>query len=819
MSESFTPRLQRTCLAAALCLAATSSWALDPKAVTTSLDAREFFLPELYISSSQAPVEELLGQMPNRQAWERFLQQRADGPEHLRVSAFIDPRSGAATNLISSFPLIPGDGVGNDVTLASLSAKLGRSVERIDARTVAEATMAFAREHADVLGIDLSQAGPVRATSVSDELWNVVVPQVADGVRVRGAMLAGTINHGNLVIVGSEGWGPVTVRTRPALEAEKAVDAGFAYAGGRSTTDVIVQQPQLELVPVAPQEYLQGEAFAGPIGKGYRHRLVWTFRFQRGDEGATWEPMVDAQTGEVIAFEDKNNYVDRTITGGVYPLTSTGVCPTVATCGTMQLNWPMPFENTGFASPNNFTDSGGVYNYTSGTATTTNNGRYIRTTDTCGTLSASSATGSIALGGANGQHDCTTPGSGGAGNTAASRSGFYELNKIKEQARGWLPSNAWLSAQMTANMNINLTCNAFWNGSTVNFYRSGGGCRNTGEIAAVFDHEWGHGMDDNDSNGVISSSGEAYADIASIYRLQASCVGHGFSSGAAGSCGLTADGTGPNRNEAQVGAAHCDTDCSGVRDADYLKHSPNTPDTALGFVCSSCSASSGLCGRQTHCAGAPVRQMAWDLVARDLTAAPFSLDSQTSFLIGNRLFYLGSGTVGSWHSCTCGSTSTGCGATNGYMTWLAADDTNGNINDGTPHMTAIYNAYNRHGIACATPARVNSGCTAPAAPATLTVTPGSSQNTLSWTAVAGAARYWVLRTEGHAGCNFGKVKLAEVTTTSYVDASVLPGRTYYYNVVTQAASAACFSRVSACVSGVPTTAPDVEPLAGLLGLE
>ena len=35
-------------------------------------------------------------------------------------------------------------------------------------------------------------------------------------------------------------------------------------------------------------------------------------------------------------------------------------------------------------------------------------------------------------------------------------------------------------------MNINSTCNAFWNGSTINFYRSGGGCRNTGELAAVF---------------------------------------------------------------------------------------------------------------------------------------------------------------------------------------------------------------------------------------------------------------------------------------------------------------------------------------------
>ena len=38
------------------------------------------------------------------------------------------------------------------------------------------------------------------------------------------------------------------------------------------------------------------------------------------------------------------------------------------------------------------------------------------------------------------------------------------------------------------------------------------------------------------------------------------------------------------------------------------------------------------------------------------------------------------------------------------MQWLAADDDNGNLTTGTPHMTALFAAFNRHGIACATPA-------------------------------------------------------------------------------------------------------------------
>ena len=118
------------------------------------------------------------------------------------------------------------------------------------------------------------------------------------------------------------------------------------------------------------------------------------------------------------------------------------------------------------------------------------------------------------------------------------------------------------------------------------------------------------------------------------------------------------------------------------------------------------------------------------------------------------------------------------------MQWITADDDNGNVNDGTPHMTAIFNAFNRHGIACTTPAATNSGCAAgPSTAPTLTVTPGNFQNQLSWNAVAGATRYWVMRSDGHAGCNFGKTRIADVTGTSFTDTTVANGRSYSYNVV------------------------------------
>ena len=252
----------------------------------------------------------------------------------------------------------------------------------------------------------------------------------------------------------------------------------------------------------------------------------------------------------------------------------------------------MPWANTGFAAPNNFTDGAGIYNYSAGTVTTTLIGKYVKIADICGAVSFSSATGSWTWAASNGNHDCTIAGGGGAGNT---RRGALALLRA-QQAEGAGPrlaAHQHLAAGPAHLQRQHQPAPATPSGTarTVNFYRSGGGCRNTGEIGAVFDHEWGHGMDNYDANGTLSNSSEGYADIAAIYRLQTSCVGHGFFQTANKGCGQTADGTGYNANEAQIGRRPGATrDCSGVRDSDWAKHSPaNTPDTPQNFVCSRCS--------------------------------------------------------------------------------------------------------------------------------------------------------------------------------------------------------------------------------------
>ncbi|GEN12860.1 Peptidase propeptide and YPEB domain-containing protein [Myxococcus fulvus] len=800
----------RSVVKAAVCMAvmATSqAWGFNPtdNSPKGALASQAFFKPELSLASGQVPLSEALPKLgpDSKKVWDDFFARNGNNFE-----IYIDVVTGTAANIQGAVPLIPGNGVGNKLTLGSLGRQLGRSVDKVDGAVVADLVFKFVEANRAAVGVDMLQLGEARADQINPDLWQVSIPQQYQGIPVRYGRLAATISHGNLILLGTESWANVGVSPMPLVDAEKATVLAHERFGLYESPEGIWKEPTLEVTPVS----VPNAGFA----KGMTHQLVWTYGFTTTEGHEHWKVTVDAATGDVLALEDDNHYIDQSVRGGAYVFTNTGVpatCTPGSFCGSHQPNYPMPWANTGLASPNNFTDGYGVFDYTAGTtATTTLNGRYIRLVDTCGTLSASGA-GNINLG--NGTVTCPTPTSG---NTAATRSAFYELNRIKELARGWLPTNTWLQASMTANVNINSTCNAFWNGSTVNFYRSGGGCRNTGEIAAVFDHEWGHGMDDNDTAGTLSNSSEAYADIASMYRLPfnpsatptsgqspASCVGYGFFQTTNNGCGMTADGTGYNVNEAQTGGAWCATNCSGVRDADYAAHNPATPTTPQNFVCTRCSSGTGPCSRQVHCAASPVRQAAWDFIARDLRSAPFNYDWNTAQNIGNKVFYQGSGNIGSWHACNCtAGTSDGCAATNGYKQWLAADDDNGNINDGTPHMTAIYNAFNRHNIACATPAPVNSGCSGgPTAAPTVTVTPATGQVSLSWSAVSGATQYWVMKSDGVNGCQYGKARVATTTATNYVDGEVLSGHNTCYSIVAAGSSAACYGAASTCTCVSP----------------
>jgi fibronectin type 3 domain-containing protein len=93
----------------------------------------------------------------------------------------------------------------------------------------------------------------------------------------------------------------------------------------------------------------------------------------------------------------------------------------------------------------------------------------------------------------------------------------------------------------------------------------------------------------------------------------------------------------------------------------------------------------------------------------------------------------------------------------------------------------------------------------PAAPAGLTATAGAGSVALGWGAVAGATGYDVYRATA-AGGAFTRLTASPQAGTSYADAAVAAGATYWYQV--RAVNAAGASPASATVSAtVPATPP------------
>ena len=671
-------------------------------------------------------------------------------------------------------PLLPGSGDGNSVSWEALGLEPPADAKGWE-RASWEAFARHVESQSRALGVDVREMPQGRVTVHDDGgIVQIVTPRVFEGVPVRDSYLTAVVNHGNLVLFGANQWGTIRTASRPTVGALQARTSLASYMEALAPSGYR-RQPSLAYVVLSGGAL---ESLAGPSDAGYDYRLVWVLSPQfEGDHG-TWEALVDAHSGELLSLQDTNHYQSvRRVQGGVQPVSNDGVPPD----GVEQAGWPFPFADVATTGGNYVTDMGGNLPVcATGSVSSTLNGRYVRMADVCGPINLTSA-GNLDFGTGAGTN-CTTPGTGGLGNTHSSRTGFFELNNLIQQAKGQLPNNPWLDEPLIANMNINLTCNAFWGGSSVNFYRQGGGCNNTGEIAAIFDHEWGHGMDDNDANGVISNPGEGIADIYMALRLKESCVGRNF------------------RNTNCGGYGNACLSCTGVRDIDWDQRASHTP-TTVSWIDANCGTGPAPCGGGVHCEGSVYAESLWDYFIRDLpTIMGYSTD--TALEVATRTTYIAAGPVGNVFQCVQGSG--GCPASSAYPNFLAADDDNGNLADGTPHMAALFSAFNRHGIACATPAVAVSGCAnAPSTAPVVTATAADRGASLSWTSVPGAVKYRVYRTDGVFGCDFGKILLGETSGNTWADNGLQNGRQYSYTVAAVGLSNTCLGPMSSCTQVTP----------------
>ena len=641
-----------------------------------------FRLPELEVLPSVEVQSRGSAKALGNPALQRFFAHQSDEWE-----VRWDKRSDRP-NLIQGvgIPLLPGRGNKLSVADLKLSHEGGPRVADVEAKL-----RGFMAEFPELLGVsnfDLRlDAKSTINVGEEKQLWFVEFQQFHRGLPVEDAKVYFRINHGNIVQFGADRVAEVRTNPTPKIDRVAALSAVVQALGFRVKDTEIRNRGTLKFLPALTAGERPAEKFEGAAGRGYRHYLIWEVEVRRTGDSSVYKAQVDAKSGALLSILDLTSYAQ--VTGGIYPTTNTD--PEIVV--------PFPFTNVTNGGAK-VTDAGGNYTYSGGTATATLNGKYFNMVDACGGISASnSTTGNIGFG-TSGGTDCTTPGSGGAGNTHASRSGFYHLTNINRKAATFLPGNAWLASTVTANMNINSTCNAFWNGSTVNFYRSGGGCSNTGEIAAVFLHEWGHGMDANSGGAAPDKgTGEAVGDTFAFIETKDPCIGKNFQPG--------------------VPCANCNASCTGVRDlasfatgGSHTIAKPSNVAANTGINCDrySCpyfqfvfiGAYQGPMGYEGHCESYIASTANWDLaqqlIARWGTTVGWQkMDSiWYKSLTPSKSAYR----VVSGGKCNPAAVVDGCAATNWYTVYLTADDDDGNLANGTPNACRIWDAFTAHGIAC-----------------------------------------------------------------------------------------------------------------------
>ncbi|HQO20951.1 MAG TPA: hypothetical protein PLA03_11400, partial [Acidobacteriota bacterium] len=699
-------------------------------------------------------------------------------------------------------PWIPGTGLGNSLTAADLGVtNLQASTNSIPVDIVSQKAMKFMEEYPELLGVDPGDLVLQKEASgpMLDYLYSLNYQWTYHGIPVEHAHVGFYLNSGNLVMFGQDYISDSIKKLdpRPSITPEIAGEIMWSYLGEKQDiNDVMIENGRLIVQPMVSEEVQNGVEYAP--GTGMSYALVYIFVFQRKGVTGTWEARVDAHTGEMISFKDINAY--GKIQGGVY---KTDKNP-------WQTDETMPLAFADYGS-GVYADSAGLFAGTTGTSTLT--GRPggsgmvggVDIVDNCGAISlAADGTGLIDFGVSAGT-DCTTPGVGGAGNTHSSRTQYYHVTNIKVKAFTYFPSNTWLQGVITDNVNINDTCNAYWSGGATgnaNFFRSGGGCGNTGELPGVSLHEVGHGWDYNDGNGFSpeGGTGEVYGDITAMLETHQSCAGGGFFMSYDPGCG-----TPPSQNSSYHncgGYGNCCLDCSGIREADYEKHATPTPATPNGFNLVNCPdgySCEGPCSRECHCENAPGTQAMWDLVVRDFTASPYNMDLATAWMYADKFWYASAANrLGAF---VCGNnTSTAVG--NMFNQFRVVDDCDGNLTNGTPHAAGIWAAFSRHQIGNSSAVNTDNdcGCTSLTTPV-VSGTAGNQSANLTWPAVTGAASYDIYR--NMTSCDAGYTKIGNTASTSYPDSPLSNGVTYYYKVQAKGTGSCPPSAMSNCVTLTP----------------
>jgi hypothetical protein len=349
--------------------------------------------------------------------------------------------------------------------------------------------------------------------------------------------------------------------------------------------------------------------------------------------------VADAATGRILFQEDQIIHADVNVT--VRGLKTQGIA---ADACAPEASEPLPYAKITYNGVN-------VYAGVDGTVTVPNaagasisfnstvQGRWFSMIDNAASTTESSLTLSSTGGSLDFVHN------GVNGSTVQDESNrsqvntYVEANRVRDYLLEYAPSFPTIPTQFDFPIKVMVTgtCNAFYDGASINFYPAGGGCNNTG-FSAVVHHEYGHHIVNRAGSGQ-GAYGEGYSDCISVIVTDDSRLAVGFQT--------------------------CST---GIRNADNTnQYSPTNCSTA---------------GSAIHTCGTVLSGSVWSTRGYLLAQNPATYRDIISFLTVNSvLLHTGTGIDPSI-----------------TIDFLTVDDNDANILNGTPNYAAINQGFSDHSM-------------------------------------------------------------------------------------------------------------------------
>ena len=236
---------------------------------------------------------------------------------------------------------------------------------------------------------------------------------------------------------------------------------------------------------------------------------------------ARWVVLVDAVTGDVLMRMNQVRHdVTGTVTGGVHPVTPFDALSTV----------PLKSNFVVVGATTATTNASGVYSATA-TGAQTLTARFRGPWCDVNRQNGADAVFTTSVTNPQVQDVVWTSGN----SQDSERDAMHHTVIAHDYAKEIDPAFTGVDYIMPVAVNIASTCNAYWDGTGINFYLAGGGCPNTASMPSVVYHEYGHGVNDKlyiaegspfgMNNGALH---EGLADVYSAMIEDSPLIGRGF---------------------------------------------------------------------------------------------------------------------------------------------------------------------------------------------------------------------------------------------------------------------------------------------------